>query len=341
MSCSRLPPLPATARGNVLLCVTGSVAAVRRAPLYAALLAAPAVSSVIILSTASASRFPPSPPLPPAALTLFDADEDVSWRRLGDPVLHIRLRDWADVLLLAPLSANTLAKLANGICDNLITCVARAWTPAKPVVVAPAMNTAMWLHPATARHMAVIDAGALGAVVDVVPPVEKTLACGDTGVGAMAAPADIAAAVDAALVRTGRASGPAYGELCGRHARVAERSAAVRVKTGDVPGSAPGTEKSVAAAPSEAMDAAPPGGVDVEARVRADVAAAVKTEACPQGEAVLSDAIVRGIDAAVAAAVAARFDAALDAAIAARVDAAVATRFDAAVEAAGGAAVGI
>lgn len=50
-------------------------------------------------------------------------------------MLHIELRRWADVLLLAPLSANTLAKVSNGLCDNLLTCVVRAWDFAKPLLV--------------------------------------------------------------------------------------------------------------------------------------------------------------------------------------------------------------
>ena len=54
---------------------------------------------------------------------------------MGDPVLHIELRRWADVLLLAPLSANTLAKAASGLCDNLLTCVVRAWDFDKPLLV--------------------------------------------------------------------------------------------------------------------------------------------------------------------------------------------------------------
>lgn len=49
------------------------------------------------------------------------------WKNRGDPVLHIQLRKWADYLLIAPLSANTLAKISNGICDNLLTLVCRAW----------------------------------------------------------------------------------------------------------------------------------------------------------------------------------------------------------------------
>ena len=56
-----------------------------------------------------------------------DEDEWRAWRQVGDEVLHIELRRWADALVLAPLSANTLAKAAGGLCDNLLTCVVRAW----------------------------------------------------------------------------------------------------------------------------------------------------------------------------------------------------------------------
>lgn len=54
---------------------------------------------------------------------------------MGDPVLHIELRKWADLLVIAPLTANSLAKLANGMADNLLTCVARAWDYRKPFLV--------------------------------------------------------------------------------------------------------------------------------------------------------------------------------------------------------------
>lgn len=149
---------------------------------------------------------------------------------MSDPVLHIDLRNWAHVILIAPLSANSLAKLSNGICDNLLTCILRA-TPSvatplslspssesslashsvvrnpnsllhayshpafqppiplpcylvpKPILVAPAMNSAMWYHPLTEKHIISIqrDQGYL-----VIYPVSKTLACGDVGMGAMA-----------------------------------------------------------------------------------------------------------------------------------------------------------
>ena len=112
---------------------------------------------------------------------------------MGDPVLHIELRKWADVMLVAPLSANTLAKLANGVSDNLLTCVARAWDLSlKPFVVCPAMNTMMWDHPLTGRHIrAVTGSPPDGLGFRIIAPVEKLLACGDLGMGAMAEVATI------------------------------------------------------------------------------------------------------------------------------------------------------
>ena len=79
-------------------------------------------------------------------------------------MLHIELRRWADLLLIAPLDANTLAKLAAGLADNCLTCVWRAWDPARPVVLAPAMNTLMWQHPLTARRLRQLAARRRGAV---------------------------------------------------------------------------------------------------------------------------------------------------------------------------------
>ncbi|KAI9032288.1 flavoprotein [Hyaloraphidium curvatum] len=127
-----------------------------------------------------------------------DAEEWSSWSKVSDPVLHIELRNWADMLVIAPLDANTLAKIAGGMCDNLLTCTLRAWPPsdAKPVYICPAMNTAMWEHRFTAKHLDVCTAE-LG--YRIIPPVSKKLACGDIGVGAMAeVPTIVATIVEAA-----------------------------------------------------------------------------------------------------------------------------------------------
>src|SRR5262249_38669456 len=124
----------------------------------------------------------------------------------GDPVLHIELRRWADLFVLAPCDANTLAKLALGITDNCLTCVYRAWDMSRPIVLAPAMNTLMCEHPVTGRHIRQIalDHGAveippatdlldqiawindLPILLRVAPPITKQLACDDFGIGAMA-----------------------------------------------------------------------------------------------------------------------------------------------------------
>jgi phosphopantothenoylcysteine decarboxylase len=139
----------------------------------------------------------------------------------GDGVAHIELRKWADIFVIAPLDANTLTKLAVGLCDNCLTCVWRAWDTARPVVLAPAMNTLMWQHPFTRRHLRSLaaDAGAghipghladdaliqqindRSSTLRIVGPITKTLACGDTGVGAMAEVPDVVAAVQTMLAR--------------------------------------------------------------------------------------------------------------------------------------------
>lgn len=118
-----------------------------------------------------------------------DEDEWRQWQKKGDPVTHIDLRQESDLFLIAPLSANSLAKIANGLCDNLLTCVIRAWNfNEKPVSVCPAMNTVMWNSPFTSKHLGVLSKE-LG--VHIIDPVSKQLACGETGVGAMAHVDDI------------------------------------------------------------------------------------------------------------------------------------------------------
>jgi len=123
---------------------------------------------------------------------VVDHDEWESWQGRGDPVVHIELRKWAQILLMAPLDANTLAKLAGGLCDNLLTCIVRAWDPERPVIFCPAMNTFMYQHSFTAKHIAILKE--IGMIE--VPVVCKQLVCGDTGPGAMA---EVDTIIDAVL----------------------------------------------------------------------------------------------------------------------------------------------
>src|SRR5262249_34407149 len=111
-------------------------------------------------------------------------------QRDADPYPHLQQ---ADLLVVAPLTANTLAKLANGLADNVLTEAALAH--AGPMVVAPAMNTRMWAHPAVAENMETLRAR--GVVV--IGPEAGELAEGETGVGRMAEPHAIAARVEELL----------------------------------------------------------------------------------------------------------------------------------------------
>jgi phosphopantothenoylcysteine decarboxylase len=213
--------LPAS---RIVLGVTGSVAAIRTPALFSSLRDAGHRVRVVVTEPAL-HFFDPNELVrdesDPLGGPLFrDADE---WAGTGtgtryrrdDPVLHIAFRQWADLLIVAPLDANTLAKFALGLSDNFLTCLFRAWDFTKPVIVAPAMNTLMWESPVTLRHLRQLLADRAEGPVDerwglneagevfarhaprlvLVPPQAKRLACGDVGLGAMAEVATIAEAV--------------------------------------------------------------------------------------------------------------------------------------------------
>jgi phosphopantothenoylcysteine decarboxylase len=208
---------------NVLIGVTGSVAAIRTERLCHELIHRR--HHVQVVATRAAVYFFDPRSIESVTVTLDDDEwpgrEQGRRYQRGDEVRHIELRRWADLLLIAPLDANTLAKMAAGICDNCLSCVWRAWDPARPVVVAPAMNTLMWEHPATQRHLRSValdfSGGPLPDHLDqdqiipaindacrsfhIVAPVTKQLACGDVGAGAMAEVEAIADAVDRIIGR--------------------------------------------------------------------------------------------------------------------------------------------
>jgi phosphopantothenoylcysteine decarboxylase len=207
---------------NILLGVTGSVAAMRTPMLVRGLLDGGHAVKVVV--TGPACYFFDRQEVP-QGIVYSDLDEwprrakGEFWQR-DDPVLHIELRRWAELLLIAPLDANTLAKLANGLCDNCLTCVWRAWDLARPIILAPAMNTLMWEHPQTAVHFhgvarlfrpeapALPTGGLLAWINEHLPPrltiagpIEKVLACGDTGLGAMTEVPELVNLVDHSLAK--------------------------------------------------------------------------------------------------------------------------------------------
>lgn len=192
-------------KSHILLAASGSVATIKL-PLIAKELAQMKNVSIRIVVTQNAREFlqgqaDEQPILeslssvPGIDAIYYDTDEwSKPWVR-GDKILHIELRRWAHLLIIAPLSANTMAKMANGISDNLLLSVVRAWDTSgmidmqkKKIMIAPAMNTAMWRHPITRKQLRIIAQDWTEdeeSSVIVLKPVEKELACGDTGSGAM------------------------------------------------------------------------------------------------------------------------------------------------------------
>lgn len=174
---------------RVLLGVTGGIAAYKACHLTRLLREAGAEVQVVM--TAAATRF--VGPDTFAALSGRPVKSDV----FEDPerVLHVRLAHEADVAVVAPATANVLAKLALGIADDLLTSTLLE-APC-PLVVAPAMHTGMYENPATQANLrALADRG-----VEVVGPREGSLAAGDEGVGRMAEPEEILSALEAAVAR--------------------------------------------------------------------------------------------------------------------------------------------
>jgi phosphopantothenoylcysteine decarboxylase len=166
-------PLPPTK--TIVLGVTGSIAAHRAVDLSSLLTKAGAALHVVL--TADAQKF--ITPLGfktlsrhPVITNLYD-DQD------GWCPAHIRLADEADLLLIAPATANTIAKLAHGLADDALSCIALALNPAAKLLIAPAMNGKMWLHPATQANVAALRSrGAL-----FLGPDAGLLSCGYEGIG--------------------------------------------------------------------------------------------------------------------------------------------------------------
>lgn len=177
---------PEPSSRNIILGISGSVAAIKTKEMYDLLAAS---YNVRIVSTDSGMSFVRTLKDMDNIVIYQDEEEWRSWKTVGDQVLHIELRKWADAMIIAPLSANTLAKIANGLCDNLLTCIVRAWDfKNSPLLLAPAMNSCMWENPLTEKHLQICRE--LGCTI--IPPISKKLACGDVGLGAMEEPRKIA-----------------------------------------------------------------------------------------------------------------------------------------------------
>jgi len=160
---------------RIILGVTGSIAAHKAADL--ASLLTKAKCDVRVVMTADAQHF--ITPLPfktltrnPVVTNLYDEDE--GWKPT-----HIELADAADLLLIAPATANVIAKLAHGIADDALTCIALALNPKAKILIAPAMNGKMWQHAATQANVKILKSRG----VEFIGPDEGMLSCGYEGIG--------------------------------------------------------------------------------------------------------------------------------------------------------------
>ncbi len=177
---------PSALQGHkILLCVCGGIAAYKSAELVRRLRDAGA--EVTVAMTDNARHFVGATTFQavsgrPVRTSLWDAAAEAA---MG----HIELARWADRIVIAPATANTLAKLAHGFADDLVSTLCLATTA--PVTVAPAMNHRMWLHAATQANMATLRARG----VAVIGPNDGPLAEGESGPGRMAEPEEIVAAL--------------------------------------------------------------------------------------------------------------------------------------------------
>ena len=204
---------------HLLLCASGSVATIKLPKICHALGSTGRVAIRVVLTASAAKFLAGQASEQPTVRSLLEIpgveavyrDED-EWARpwtRNAPILHIEIRRWADICVVAPMSANTLSKMVHGLADNLLTSVLRCWDTEdsiehrgrsvegglrKRVVVAPAMNTGMWQHPVTDKQIRVLveewGVGVKGRKpgsgwVEVLKPSTRQLACGDTGIGAM------------------------------------------------------------------------------------------------------------------------------------------------------------
>ncbi len=178
---------------NIVLGVSGSIAAHKAADL--ASLLTKAGNSVNVVMTADAQRF--ITPLPFKTLTrnavvtnLYDEEE-------GWQPTHISLADAANLLVIAPATANVIAKLAHGLADDALSCIALALSPKAKILIAPAMNGKMWLHAATQENVRTLKKRG----VEFIGPDEGMLSCGYEGVGRLWPVEKIAAHIQTQLKR--------------------------------------------------------------------------------------------------------------------------------------------
>jgi phosphopantothenoylcysteine decarboxylase/phosphopantothenate--cysteine ligase len=176
---------------NILLGVTGGVAAYKAVDLASKLTAAGAKVRTVMTEAACRLVGPKS-----FEAVTGSAVYTSMWTDPGEfRISHIDLADWADLIVVAPATANILGKTANGICDDLLSTILCASWPlvrSEMTLLAPAMNTNMWTNPAVQGNVATMKERGF----QFIGPAEGRLACGAEGPGRMSEPQDILAAIE-------------------------------------------------------------------------------------------------------------------------------------------------
>src|SRR6185436_11133574 len=207
---------PVTSEGGglagkrIILGVTGGIAAYKAAELCRLLVKAGATVRVVM--TEAATRFIAPLTLQtlsgaPVALDLFDPASEAE-------IGHIKLADEADLLVVAPATADFIARMAAGMADDLLASVVLATRA--PVLLAPAMNVNMWTNPVTQANLTRLLGPAGGGRVTTVGPDRGELACGWIGAGRLIEPAEIVAAGAALVAPAAGLAAPVAADLAGR-----------------------------------------------------------------------------------------------------------------------------
>lgn len=178
---------------RIILAVSGSISAYKAADLTSRL--KKKGYDVHVIMTEAAQAF--ITPLTLQVLSKNPVHTDVMEEKLAERINHIDLGKEADLFVVAPASANTIAKLAYGLADNMLTATALALPSTTPKLIAPAMNTKMYENPLTKKNLNTLhDLG-----YQEILPKSGLLACGDTGHGALADIDDIIESIDNALTK--------------------------------------------------------------------------------------------------------------------------------------------
>lgn len=170
---------------NILIGITGSIATYKMPELIRHLVKDDS-HNVRVMLTKSAQRFVTELTLKNISKNTVYTDE---LEFLSQDLLHIDCATWADIMLIAPLTANTLAKISKGIADNLLTSTILAISKDTPLLLAPAMNTNMWENPLTQKNVKLIQQANVNNKF--ILPRRGKLACDIQGIGALAKIEDI------------------------------------------------------------------------------------------------------------------------------------------------------